>query len=240
MRLSDFKVLSFDCYGTLIDWETGLLAAFEPWRMRTGGNVDSEILLEAFARHETSQQSETPAMLYPEVLAKVLSRVGAELNAPACENETKRFGRSVPDWPAFPDSGPALDYLRGFYQLIILSNVDRESFAASEAKLGVKFDAVYTAQDIGSYKPDVRNFDYLIERVGERGFAAGDLLHVAQSLYHDHGPAHSRGLASAWIDRRGDQTCGGATSAPPADVRYDFRFDSLADLVDAHRAEMSG
>jgi len=239
MRLSDFKVLSFDCYGTLIDWETGLLAAFEPWRSRTRVGIKTETLLEAFARHEASQQSETPTMLYPDVLARVLNRIGAELDAPAGEEEMKRFGQSVPDWPAFPDSGLALEYLHGFYQLIILSNVDRESFAASEAKLGVKFDAVYTAQDIGSYKPDVRNFDYLIDHVAERGFASGDLLHVAQSLFHDHGPAHSRGLASAWIDRQGDQPYGGATSAPPADVRYDFRFDSLAALADAHRAEIN-
>ena len=240
MRLTDFKVLSFDCYGTLIDWETGLLTAFEPWRKRTGVDITTDALLEAFARHETSQQSDTPTMSYPKVLAQVLRRIGEELDASATEDETARFGKSVPDWPAFPDSGPALDYLHQFYQLIILSNVDRKSFAASEAKLGVKFDAVYTAQDIGSYKPDIRNFDYLIDRVAERGFAAGDLLHVAQSLYHDHGPARSRGLASAWIDRRGEQSGRGATSAPPTDVRYDFRFESLAALADAHRTEAGG
>ncbi len=237
MRLTDFKVLSFDCYGTLIDWETGLLEAFKPWRTRTGVGVEDDGLLEAFARHETSQQSETPAMIYPDILARVLTRIGADLDAPVQEEEAKRFGQSVPDWPAFPDSGPALAYLHEFYQLIILSNIDRKSFAASEAKLGVTFDAVYTAEEIGSYKPDVRNFDYLIKGVSERGFAKGDLLHVAQSLYHDHGPAHSRGLASAWIDRRGDQAGGGATKTPAPDVRYDFRFDSLAALADAHRAE---
>ena len=182
----------------------------------------------------------TPSMIYPEVLSQVLNRIGAELGAPPTEEEATRFGRSVQDWPAFPDSGPALDYLHGVYQLIVLSNVDRESFAASETKLGVKFDAVYTAQDIGSYKPDVRNFDYLIERIGERGYAKGDILHVAQSLYHDHGPAHSRGLASAWIDRRGDQAGDGATNTPAPDVRYDFRFTSLGAFADAHRAEIAG
>lgn len=239
MRLSDFKILSFDCYGTLIDWETGLLAAFKPWRDRSGVNVDTDTLLEAFARHETSQQSETPTMLYPEVLAKVLERIGTEFGAPPNEDEMKRFGQSIPDWPAFPDSGPALTYLHEVYQLIILSNVDRVSFAASAAKLGVDFDAVYTAQDIGSYKPDVRNFDYLIDQVGARGYDKGDILHVAQSLYHDHGPARSRGLASAWIDRRGDQTGGGATKPVGCDVRYDFRFTSLGALADAHRAEMA-
>jgi len=240
IRLTDFKVLSFDCYGTLIDWETGLLTAFVPWRRRTSTNIETSQLLEAFARHEASQQSETPAMPYPDVHAQVLGRIGAELNVPAHEGEMTRFGQSVPDWPAYPDSGPALTYLHEFYQLIILSNVDRGSFAASEAKLGMTFDAIYTAQDIGSYKPDVRNFDYLIEHVGERGFASGDLLHVAQSLFHDHGPARSRGLASAWIDRHGDKDGGGATGAPPPDVRYDFRFTSMAALADAHRAEISG
>lgn len=239
MRLTDFKVLSFDCYGTLIDWESGLLAAFKPWRDRTGANVTTEQLLEAFARHETAQESETPTSLYPDILARVLKRIGDDFGAPASDEEAKRFGASVPDWPVFPDSAEGLAYLQKFYQLIILSNVDRKSFAASEAKLGIKFDAVYTAQDIGSYKPDVRNFDYLIKSVADRGFATGDMLHVAQSLYHDHGPAHSRGLATAWIDRRGERAGGGATSAPSPDVSFDFRFTSLADLAAAHRAELN-
>ena len=147
-----------------------------------------------------------------------------------------RFGASVPDWPAFSDSAASLRYLRQHYQLVILSNVDRQSFSGSNERLGVAFDAVYTAQDIGSYKPDPANFDYMLAQMAARGVQPGAILHTAQSLFHDHAPAKQRGLATAWIDRRHDQPGWGAT-APSPGARYDFRFTSLADMVAAHQAE---
>jgi FMN phosphatase YigB (HAD superfamily) len=115
---------------------------------------------------------------------------------------------------------------------VILSNVDRDGFSASNQRLGVSFDAIYTEQDIGSYKPDPRNFTYMMERLAEDGYRKSDVLHVAQSLFHDHAPANAIGLASAWIDRRHGTEGWGATAPPPAGVRYDFRFESLAELAE--------
>jgi len=130
----------------------------------------------------------------------------------------------------------ALQYLKQHFRLIILSNVDRASFQATNARLGVAFDAVYTAQDIGSYKPDPQSFRYLLERLREQGVAREKLLHVAQSLFHDHVPANALGLASAWIDRQHGRDGGGATAPVAGDVRYDFRFTGLGELAEAHRA----
>ena len=150
--------------------------------------------------------------------------------------EDVAFGASIPDWAPFPDTVEALRYLKQHFRLVILSNVDRASFQATNQRLGVSFDAVYTAQDIGSYKPDRRNFGYLLDRLREQGVAKEKLLHVAQSLFHDHVPANALGLASAWIDRRRDAEAAGATSPMAADGHYEFRFTSLGALAKAHQA----
>jgi 2-haloalkanoic acid dehalogenase type II len=239
MRLTDFKVLTFDCYGTLIDWETGILQALAPLRRKDPRRPDDAVLA-AFARHETAQEALTPRMNYSDLLELVHRRLAADWGFPASQEADRAFGRSVGDWPAFADSAAALAYLEQFYALVILSNVDRRSFAASNRRLGVALDAVYTAEDIGSYKPDLRNFRYMIDALGRRGHAASSILHVAQSLYHDHGPANALGLRSAWIDRRQGAAGAGATPPPCAPVHWDFRFGSLAQLVEAHRAELSG
>lgn len=240
MRLRDFKVLSFDCYGTLIDWESGIAAALAPLAARSPRPRSREEMLESFARHESAQEAETPGLRYSELLARVHRRLAGEWEAPAEEAEPAAFGRSVRDWPAFPDSAEALAYLKGFYKLVILSNVDRASFAASAVRLGVSFDAVYTAEEIGSYKPDPRNFRHMISALAARGYRKGEILHVAQSLFHDHLPANREGLASAWIDRRHGSRGWGATMPPPEGARWDFRFTSLAELAAAHRHELGG
>lgn len=239
MRLGDFKVLSFDCYGTLIDWESGIWAALQPLIATADRPVSREAGLAAFARQESAQEAETPGLLYSALLAHVHRRLAAEWRAPSDAPADRAFGGSVGDWPAFPDSAEALRYLRQFFELVILSNVDRASFARSNRQLGVEFFAIYTAEEIGTYKPDPRNFRHMLDRLGEAGYGPDDILHVAQSLYHDHVPANRCGLRSAWIDRR--QGTGGegwgATPPPAGDVRYDFRFATLAELAAAHRAE---
>ena len=236
MELSDFRVLTFDCYGTLIDWETGLLAALAPLRGRACVSLTDDQVLEAFALHESAQQRLTPAMPYAQVLAAVHGQLASAWGVPADAPADQRFGASVGDWPAFADTPDALRYLKQHYRLVILSNVDHASFARSLPRLGVAFDAVYTAQDIGSYKPDSRNFDYLLDRLAETGVAKSQVLHVAQSLFHDHVPANAAGLASAWIDRRHAVGGAGATAAVAGDVHYRFRFTSMAAMVEAHRA----
>jgi 2-haloalkanoic acid dehalogenase type II len=239
MKLTDFKVLTFDCYGTLIDWETGILAALTPLAARAARPASRDRILESFAEHESSQQQQTPAMPYSQLLSAVYERLAAAWGASASPGEARAFGASIPDWPEFPDSPGALQYLHEHHKLVILSNVDRLSFRSSNARLKVTFDAVYTAQDIGSYKPSDRNFAYLLEHLrNDFGFGKADILHVAQSLFHDHGPANRAGLASAWIDRRHASQGFGATVPPPQSPRYDFRFDSMAALAAAHKEEM--
>ncbi|MGI4943551.1 MAG: haloacid dehalogenase type II [Janthinobacterium lividum] len=237
MRLTEFRVLTFDCYGTLIDWEGGIYTALQPLLRQSGSALSRDAVLELYATHESDQQALTPGMPYCDLLAVVHRRLAAAFGVSLSEAAHQRFGASVPDWPAFADSASSLQYLKKYYQLVILSNVDRESFAGSNKRLGVEFDAIYTAQDIGSYKPDRANFDYMLDHLGERGVAAGDILHTAQSLFHDHAPAKQVGLASAWIDRRHDQGGWGATMPAPGS-RYDFRFTSMADMVKAHQEDL--
>jgi len=237
MKLTDFRVLTFDCYGTLIDWESGIHTGLLPLLRKGDIALGRDAVLETFARHESAQEEATPGMIYADVLTEVHRQLAAHWGIAATEAEHRRFGASVPDWPAFPDSTEALQYLKQHYKLVILSNVDRASFAGSNRRLGVEFDAVYTAQDIGSYKPSPANFQYMLDHLAALGHGKGEILHTAQSLFHDHAPAKRFGLASAWIDRRHDQSGWGATMAPPAGADYDFRFNSLAAMAEAHRAE---
>jgi 2-haloacid dehalogenase len=236
-KLSDFDVLTFDCYGTLIDWETGIRGALVPWLLRRGLTATPEQILGAFAAAEAPQQEATPGMPYPELLARVHAAVAAHFRLAPDADAAAAFGRSIEHWPAFPDSAEALAYLKRHYRLVVLSNVDRASFAHSARRLGVEFDAVYTAEDIGSYKPDPRNFEYMLARLAEQGIGREQILHTAESLYHDHIPAQRFRLATCWIHRRAGRSGHGATRAPEFEVHPDFRFATLAEMVDDHRAE---
>lgn len=237
MRLSDFKALTFDCYGTLIDWESGMVAALKPLTSRAARPLSRNDILEAHARHESAQQLQTPAKIYRDLLAVVYKRLAEEWGIAAGWDEAQAYGRSVGDWPAFADSAEALQYLKRHFKLVILSNVDNASFALSNARLQVAFDAIYTAEDIGSYKPDPRNFDYMLRNLGALGIAKGEILHTAESLFHDHVPANAAGLRSAWIYRRHDDQGFGATMKPADMPRIDVRFNSMAALAKAHQEE---
>ena len=149
MRLSDFKALTFDCYGTLIDWESGMVAALKPLTDKAPG-LTRDAILEAHARHESAQQRRTPHLRYRDLLAVVHRRLAEEWGFAVTWADCAAYGRSVADWPAFPDTVEALRYLKQHYKLVILSNVDNESFAASNERLGVAFDAIYTAEDVGA------------------------------------------------------------------------------------------
>jgi 2-haloacid dehalogenase len=240
MKLGDFKVLTFDCYGTLIDWESGMTEALKPLASRVKKPLTCDQILEAHARHESAQQLQTPAMKYSELLTVVHKRLAEEWGDHASWDESVAYGNSVKDWPAFPDSAEALKYLRRHFKLVILSNIDNQSFAHSNLRLGVEFDAIYTAQDIGSYKPAPRNFDYMLEKLGTLGLAKADVLHTAESLFHDHVPANRHGLHNCWIYRRHAKQGFGATVNPGAMPHCDFRFNSMAELAEAHRKEIEG
>jgi len=237
VRLSDFQALSFDCYGTLIDWEAGLLSVLGPWAERHRLGLADDELLVAYAGHEARCEADHPSLLYPQVLARSLRALGAELGAPVTDADAEALATSVPDWPAFADSSQALARLAQRYLLIILSNVDRASFAGSNRRLGVTFTSILTAQDIGSYKPSPRNFQALKDEATRLGIGEGRLLHVAQSLFHDHLPARAAGLPGVWIDRRHDSPGWGATPPPPAAASPDWTFPSMAAFADAVDAE---
>jgi 2-haloalkanoic acid dehalogenase type II len=231
-----YRALTFDCYGTLIDWESGILAALAPWRARAGVAVADGELLAAFAAAESRIEAEQPRLLYPRVLAESLAALAGGLGASASSAQGAALGASVKDWPAFPDSAEALAYLKRRYKLGILSNIDDSSFAASNRKLGVAFDVVVTAEQVGSYKPNPAHFEEGFRRLAAQGVARDQVLHVAQSLFHDHVPAKRLGMTSVWINRRKGKEGWGATMPPEAVVAPDAEFPTLAALAEAHRA----
>ena len=234
MRISDFSALTFDCYGTLIDWERGMLAALLPWLERAGVAADESVLLAAYGRHESVIQGNEPGLPYRDVVAKVLGRIADDFEIPAHRKEQITFGESVGRWPPFPDSCDALKYLRTEFTLAAITNVDNRSFADTHLLLGEPFHIVVTAEDVGSYKPAAENFHYAFGRLAESGVERDKILHVAQSLYHDIAPARALGLANVWVDR---QTGRGSGMTPPTEAQPDLRVTSLQELVAIHRAE---
>ena len=231
------EVLSFDCYGTLIDWEAGLWAAYQPLLEAQSGDVpDRTAILEAHARAEPVAEAEHRTASYETILAMAHEQVAAEFGLATTEAMDAAVGASIGDWPAFPDSTEALRRLGSRYKLVILSNISAVGIAASIERLGVEFDAVYTAEAIGSYKPDDANFEYLLKHVqADFGVGKEGLVHVAQSLYHDHVPAKRHGLTNVWIDRQDLAGGGGfgATATVDAMPTIDHRFPDLASFASA-------
>ena len=239
LQLANFKVLTFDCYGTLIDWESGILAELKPWLAPHGLGVTDDQILEAFGAEESRIEAASPVTLYPEILAEVLRALGRRWNVSTGDAEAAEFGRSVPRWPAFPDTVAALQHLKRHFKLVILSNVDRASFAKSNEKLKVEFDRVVTAQDVGSYKPDIRNFRYALSELAAMGIQPGQVLHTAQSLFHDIVPAKSIGLKTTWINRRKGRASAGATPVPRGDATPDLEVASMAELAALHKTQLA-
>ena len=240
-RLTDYRVLTFDCYGTLIDWEAGIWEALQPV-VRYNGVVglDRAEALRGFARFEGHHEHAAPGLRYPDLLARVHRDLAGSFGLRTDPELDSTFGASVPRWPAFPDSAAALAVLQRHFRLVILSNVHREGIAASARKLGVEFDACYTAEDIGSYKPSDTNFEYLLAHLkSDFGLERWDVLHTAQSLHHDHLPANRFGLSSAWIDRQRLSEGGdwGATARVETMPKLDFTFFTLGEMADAVTAE---
>ena len=233
LDLTEYKAASFDCYGTLIDWEAGIAAVLGPWAREHGLALTDEELLLAYADNEATVERETPAARYPEVLAAAFRRTGQDLGERVSDAWASRLGDSVPDWPAFPDSADALARLAGHYQLIIVSNVHRDGFAGSNRRLQGDFAAIITAEDVGAYKPAANHFRALDAALAELGVQRAELVHVAQSLFHDHVPARREGLASVWINRRHDRPGWGATPEPSEAWAYDLEFTSMGEFADA-------
>lgn len=221
------RALSFDCYGTLIDWETGILTALADWVAHVG----AQRVLSGFGAIEPDIEHAHPTWPYRQIVAEVHVEMARELGLTSSRAAAMRFAESIGDWPPFADTVDALRRLQSRYRLYILSNVDDVSIAATLRQLGVPFDGVFTAERIGSYKPDPRNFDYLLARLADDGIQKHELVHVAQSLFHDHGPAQAAGLHTVWIDRNSGRP--GAARLPDPVPHFDLRFTSLADFAAA-------
>ena len=224
---SGFEALTFDCYGTLIDWETGLIDAFRPVLAAHGVRAGDEDLLARYARYEAEAEA-GPYRSYRDVVGACLRGVAAEVGFAPTDAEVAAFSGAVAAWPAFPDAAEALARLQRRYRLGVITNCDDDLFAASNRRLGVTFDWVVTAEQAGAYKPDERPFELAFERLG---LPRERILHVAQSLFHDHVTAKRLGLTTVWIDRRGHREGSGAT--PVAAASPDATFPDLAAFADA-------
>lgn len=226
LDLRSFEALTFDCYGTLIDWEVGIAGGLREVLGARAELVADEELLEAYARHEAETES-GPYVPYREVLARSLLAVAQSYRVEPTDGQLARFSDSVGDWPPFRDSPAALERLGRRFRLGVITNCDDDLFARSAARLGVAFEWVVTAEQVGSYKPAVQNFEVAIERIG---LPPERILHVAQSLFHDHVPAKALGLSTVWVDRRRGRPGFGAT--PPAEATPDLTVPNLATLAD--------
>ena len=240
MKLSDYKLLTFDTYGTLIDWESGIYTALEPLLDKVPIRLDRDEVLELFAEFEIAQQTETPSQIYSSLLCDVYRAMANKWQLKISDEEAEAFGKSVKNWPAFDDSAAALQYLRRHYLMATVTNCDRISYMGSNARLEIEWDAIYTAQDIGYYKPNLRNFDYMFERARrDLGILPHEILHVAQSLTHDMVPATQMGMTKVWINRRHDVEGLGATAPPQGEFTIEYEFNSMADFVKAHQQELA-
>ena len=239
MKIPDFKLLTFDTYGTLIDWESGIYNALEPLLDKVPVKLHRDEVLELFAACEMRQQAENPSQIYSSLLADVARAMAAKWQIKISQEEAVAFGKSVKHWPAFDDAADALKYLRQHYLMATVTNCDRISYMGSNARLEIEWDAIYTAQDIGCYKPSLRNFDYMFERARrDLGVLPHEILHVAQSLTHDMVPATSQGMTTVWINRRHDIEGFGATAPPEGEYTIEWDFNGMADFVAAPRREL--
>lgn len=222
-----FQWLSFDCYGTLVDWETGISDAVADSLVSHDIRMSRSEILALFAEVEPQIQQGGRYLEYRRVLRRVVAMMGIKLGVQFSESEMNCLVDTIGSWPVFPDTRDALQSMKSRYNLAIISNVDDDLFAPTADALGVELDAVITAQQCGSYKPDHRNFRIALERMG---IQKDRWLHIAESLYHDIAPANELGIASVWINRGHDKE-GGATR--PTDARPDMEFHDLASLVRA-------
>ena len=221
---SRFEWMSFDCYGTLIDWESGILGYLRPLLQSKTARIDDTAILQLYSEFEPREQS-GPYRTYREVLAGVVRDFARELGLGISAAEVAALAESIRDWQPFADTVPSLQRLRSRYKLAILSNIDDELFAYSAAKLKVPFDAVVTAQQACAYKPAHKNFEVLLQLLG---VPRDRLLHVAESLYHDVRPAAELGITTVWVNRRQGKA---AAASRLADTKANLEVADLAELV---------
>jgi 2-haloacid dehalogenase len=222
-----FELLTFDCYGTLIDWENGILGVLQPLLVNHGMIIEDDDILATYAKIESAIES-GPYKPYASVLRELLASLAEQFGFCPNPTELNCLVDSLPDWPTFGDTVGSLEKLKSKYKLGIISNIDDELFAASNRRLKVEFDYVITARQVEAYKPSLKLFERALEVVA---LPKQKILHVAQSLFHDHVPAQQFGLQTVWINRRVDRSGSGAT--PQATATPNAEFPDLASLVTA-------
>jgi 2-haloalkanoic acid dehalogenase type II len=237
MTLSNYRAISFDCFGTLVDWESGIIKALRNSCNDKLQQISDAQLIACFLKQESTILRDTPDILYPSALSRTYSNILAELDRPCDERKAMHFGRSIQEWPLFRDTIKALSHLQRHHKLVILSNIDEASIEVTKTRLSCNFYRTYTAQSIGSFKPALNNFNYLVHHLTELGIKKHELLHVSVSRFHDIEPAAATGIDTAWINRA--QTLNGTLSIQPdfcPSAQPTYTFGSLAELISAHKA----
>lgn len=225
MDVGSVRLITFDCYGTLIDWETGMLAALRPLFCCNGKMVSDKRLLEVYGEAEAEIEA-GPYQRYRTVLSETVQAMGRELGVDITVQDGRQFAASIALWEPFPDTVACLQALANRYKLGIISNIDDDLFAGTQRKLGVKFDLIVTAEQVQSYKPSLRNFQEALRR---SGLNKDEVLHAGQSVYHDIVPASFLGIANVWVNRPSIRP--GAGAAKPASAQPQFEVQNLNELL---------
>ena len=226
---ADFDALTFDCYGTLIDWERGALGILRPWADGQGLDAGDDELLSRFAGAQVGQETIRPFKRYPDVVGSAFAEIAAGYGHTLATEDRERLARSIGDWPPFADTVQALGDLKRRFRLGVLSNVDVFSFARTHARLGNVMEVMVTADDAGSYKPALAHFHRGIEEFAELGIEKARILHVAQSRFHDIAPATSLDLTCVWVNRRGGRE--GLGLNIPSDAQTPYVVGNMAELA---------
>lgn len=230
-NILDFQALAFDVYGTIIDWEGGMLSALQPLTTQLKTPVSKEDLFVIVNDLEKEQQASTPKVAYRDILATIYPKIAQRLGlSEPSQDESAAFGASVGTWPAFPDSVDALKRLSKHYKLVVISNTDHQSFSGTQSGplQGFQFDLVLLAQDMGCYKPDPKAFAHLESQISSKlGISKDKILQTAQSQFHDHYPANKAGIKSCWIARSG------AIMGNVSEPIYNWKFNTLGEMATA-------
>ena len=233
-----FKACTFDCYGTLIDRDTGISELVRPWLADMHSQVPPDLVVSTFALMQARHQQTRPALLYPEVLRRSWRDIEEQFGWDENPAYATAFAQSVPSWPPFSDTVESLKYLARHYRLGILSNVDNTSLAGTLKLLEVPFAFTVTAEDVGSYKPGLAHFEEAFRRLAATSIRKDEILHIAQSKHHDMIPGRHLGLTTVWVNRRYGKKGTGATLAATAEPT--LTVNSLAELVTLHKVGQSG
>ena len=230
-KLTEFSTLTFDVVGTLIDFESGILEWFRPTLTSKSAEKTDEEILTSFANCEDRYQRESPDKPFTAMLPLIYRDMASHWNIEASDNEANEFQDSIQCWPAFPDTVASLEELGTRYRLVAVTNADAWALKYMSATMDDPFDEQVTCDEVGVNKPSPRVFDYVLEKLAPLGVAKADILHTAQSQYHDIVPSMKLGFSTMWIERRHGKGSFGATPRPNQVVEPTFHANSMADFV---------